>query len=373
MSGNPFPLPAKFDVPQLTIRMKGKVFKLNVVMIGADRSVHGGVSAVVNNYYKVGLDKKVNLIYIGTMIDGSKFRKLLRAVSSYLRFLAVLPKLDILHVNMAADASFYRKKIFIDTAAFFHKKILIHEHGGDFQSFYYDKNTERGRRLIRKTLNKAQVFVVLSSVWADFFAPIVNREKTVILENAVLIPPVPKISYDDHNLLFLGRLCKEKGIEELLEAVMIVAKKYPDIKLYLGGTWEDNTLKKKAAALKKHVRYLGWIDERQKEQYMEKCSVFVLPTYFEGQPISLLEAMAKGVSVISTEVGGIPQIMTSGQDGILIPSKDMQVLADSICELLDDVETKKRYGMNARERVKQCYNISERVSELVAIYKGMIE
>ena len=342
-------------------------------MIGADRSVHGGVSAVVNNYYKVGLDKKINLLYIGTMVDGNKFRKLLCAFFSYLHFLAVLPKMDILHVNMAADASFYRKKIFIDTAAFFHKKILIHEHGGDFQSFYYEKNTERGRRLIRKTLNKAQVFVVLSSAWADFFAPIVNREKTVILENAVLIPATPKSSYDDHNLLFLGRLCKEKGIEELLEAVMTAAQKYPDIKLYLCGTWEDHTLKKKAAALKKHVRYLGWIDERQKEQYMEKCSIFVLPTYFEGQPISLLEAMAKGMSVISTEVGGIPQIVTSGQDGILISPKDVKALAESICELMDDAETKKRYGVNARVRATQFYNMSERVNELVAIYEGMIE
>ena len=346
--------------------------KLNVVMIGADRSVHGGVSAVVNNYYKAGLDKKVNLRYIGTMVDGSKFRKLLRAFSSYLRFLVALLQMDILHVNMAADASFYRKKIFIDTAAFFHKKILIHEHGGDFQSFYYEKNNENGRRLIRKTLNKAQVFVVLSQEWAEFFKPIVNKEKIIILENAVLIPPTPKTSYDDHNLLFLGRLCNEKGISELLDAVSIVSQKYPNIRLYLGGIWEDNNLKKKAVILKKHVKYLGWIADKKKERCMEKCSVFVLPTYFEGQPISLLEAMAKGMAVVSTEVGGIPQIVTSGRDGILIPPKDTQALAKSICELLDDTDTKKQLGINARARVTQSYNIRERVDELVAIYANMM-
>lgn len=347
--------------------------KLNVVMIGADRSVHGGVSAVVNNYYKAGLDKKVNLQYIGTMVDGSKFRKLLRAFSSYLRFLVALLQMDILHVNMAADASFYRKKIFIDTAAFFHKKILIHEHGGDFQSFYYEKNNENGRRLIRKTLNKAQVFVVLSQEWAEFFKPIVNKEKIIILENAVLIPPTPKTSYDDHNLLFLGRLCNEKGISELLDAVSIVSQKYPNIRLYLGGIWEDNNLKKKAVILKKHVKYLGWIDDKKKERCMEKCSIFVLPTYFEGQPISLLEAMAKGMAVVSTEVGGIPQIVTSGRDGILIPPKDTQALAKSICELLDDTDTKKQLGINARARVTQSYNIRERVDELVAIYANMMQ
>ena len=347
--------------------------KLNVVMIGADRSVHGGVSAVVNNYYKAGLDKKVNLRYIGTMVDGSKLRKLLRAFSSYLRFLAALLQMDILHVNMAADASFYRKKIFIDTAAFFHKKILIHEHGGDFQSFYYKKNNEIGRRLIRKTLNKAQVFVVLSQSWADFFKPIVNKEKIVILENAVLIPPTPKTSYDDHNLLFLGRLCKEKGIAELLDAVSVTSQKYPDIRLYLGGVWEDDDLKTKAAALKKRVKYLGWIDDKKKERCMEKCSVFVLPTYFEGQPVSLLEAMAKGMAVVSTEVGGIPQIVANNQDGVLIPPKDTQALAESICRLLYDADAKKRLGINAKARVTQSYNMRERVDELVAIYENMMQ
>ena len=341
-------------------------------MIGADRSVHGGVSAVVNNYYKAGLDKKINLIYIGTMVDGSKFRKLLRAISSYLRFLAVLPKMDILHVNMAADASFYRKKIFIETAAFFHKKILIHEHGGDFQGFYYDKNTENGRRSIRKTLNKAQVFVVLSQEWAEFFKPIVNKKKIIILENAVLIPPDAKTAYGDHNLLFLGRLCKEKGISELFDAVSAASKRYPDIRLYLGGIWEDSDLKNRAEALKDHVKYLGWADDKKKERYMEKCSIFVLPTYFEGQPISLLEAMAKGMAAISTNVGGIPQIMTNARDGILIPAKETHALSESICELLDDAEMKKRYGTNARTRVMQSYDMRKRVDELVAIYERMM-
>lgn len=349
------------------------VVGLKVVMIGADRSVHGGVSAVVNNYYKEGLDKKVNLSYIGTMVDGSKLRKLLQAVIAYLRFLAALPGMDILHVNMAADASFYRKRIFVNTASFFHKKILIHEHGGNFQSFYYKKNNENGRLAIRKTLNKAQVFVVLSETWADFFRPIVSEEKIVVLENAVPIPKEAKASYDDHNLLFLGRLCKEKGISELLDAVAVTAEKYPDVRLYLGGVWEDSSLKRKADELKTYVKYLGWIGEEEKELYMDKCSIFVLPTYFEGQPISLLEAMAKGMAVISTQVGGIPQILRSGQEGILIPPKDAQALAESICELLDDAETKKRYGMNARVRAASGYNMSTRVDDLAIIYTKMMK
>lgn len=345
--------------------------KINVVMIGADRSVHGGVSALVNNYYEEGLDKKVNLRYIGTMLDANKLCKLFCAVLAYLRFLAALPGMDILHVNMAADASYYRKKIFIDTAAIFRKKILIHEHGGDFQSFYYEKNGEKGRAAIRKTLNKAQVFLVLSDTWADFFKAIVKEEKIIILENAVSIPENPKTSYDDHNLLFLGRLCREKGIVELLDAVAMAARKYPDIKLYIGGVWEDDSLKERALKLKGNVEYLGWIGGEEKELYMDKCSIFVLPTYFEGQPISLLEAMAKGMTVISTDVGGIPQIMTSGREGVLLKPKDASALAETICGLLNDADAKKRYGVNARKKALENYSMGDRVDELVRIYEGM--
>lgn len=342
-------------------------------MIGADRSVHGGVSAVVNNYYAEGLDRKVDLLYIGTMIDAGKFRKLICAFTAYLRFLIALPKMDILHVNMAADASFYRKRFFVDTASLFGKKILIHEHGGDFQNFYYKRNNEKGRAAIRKTLDKAQVFVVLSKTWADFFKPIVSEDKIVILENAVPVPPEPKTSYDDHNLLFLGRLCKEKGIAELFEAIPIAAKRYPDLKLYLGGVWEDNELKKKASELREHVEYLGWIGQEQKELYMDKCSIFILPTYFEGQPVSMLEAMAKGMAVISTQVGGIPQILRSGQDGILISPKDSQALAESICNLLGDTDGKRCFGVSARERVVKSYNISKSVKDLVSIYEDLVK
>ena len=99
--------------------------KIRVLMLGADRTVHGGVSAVVNNYYRAGLDQQVQLHYIGTMVDGSKLRKLVQAAWAYVRFLLKLPRTQIVHVHMAADASYYRKSLFIHAAVFFHKKLMF--------------------------------------------------------------------------------------------------------------------------------------------------------------------------------------------------------------------------------------------------------
>ena len=84
---------------------------MKVVMLGADRSVKGGVSAVVNNLYEAGLDQRIDLTYIGTMVDGSTAAKLLKGVQALLKFVTVLPKADIVHLNMAGEllpeADFY--------------------------------------------------------------------------------------------------------------------------------------------------------------------------------------------------------------------------------------------------------------------------
>ena len=192
---------------------------MKVVMLGADRSVKGGVSAVVNNLYEAGLDQRIDLTYIGTMVDGSTAAKLLKGVQALLKFVTVLPKADIVHLNMAADASCYRKLIFMQIALWFRKKVVIHEHGGDFQGFYYKRCSSKRQAYIKKMLNRADLFLVLTDVWKDFFSDMVDRDKIHVLQNAVPVPKMPKTDYSIHTAFFLGRLCPEKGVDELLDCV----------------------------------------------------------------------------------------------------------------------------------------------------------
>lgn len=368
-----------------------------VLMLGADRSVHGGVSAVVNNYYEAGLDKKIELKYIGTMVDGTKIRKLFQAVKAYIKFLFLLPWCNVVQVHMSADASFYRKKIFIDTAVLFRKKVVIHQHGGNFHAFYYGttspsvgteqdessqtkqsklrnaKKTEQYRHQmqIRETLNKADLFIVLSEEWKEFFTPIVTKIPIQVLHNAIAIPEANKTKYDDHNMIFLGRICKDKGIDELLLAFDEVIKSIPDAKLYLAGMYEDESYQEKVEKRAPAVEYLGWIDAQTRQIYLKDiCSVFILPTYYEGQPISLLEAMAQGNAVISTNVGGIPQIVKEEpQNGILIPAKDVEELKKTILALLPDAEKKAQIGQQARIDISEEYAIENNIERLLAMYR----
>ncbi len=347
---------------------------MKVVMIGADRSVKGGVSAVVNNLYQAGLDGRVDLTYIGTMVDGGKPRKLLQALWAFVRFVPALWGTDLVHVNMAADASCFRKMIFIRTARFFGKKILIHEHGGDFEGFYKNRCDDRKRERIKKTLNLADLFVVLSDEWAKFFAAIVTPEKIRVLENAVPVPQNAKTDYSSHNVLFLGRLCREKGIGELLDAVPVIKEQVPDFKLILGGFWEagNESLKKQAESLKDAVFCPGWVSPKERERLFAECSIFVLPTWFEGQPVSLLEAMAAGLCCVASAVGGIPQIMKEGT-GVLIKPHDSRLLAQTLTGLLQEEERCKALGMSARAHVCSRYDIRNYVDRLTEYYREIKE
>jgi len=340
-------------------------------MIGPARNVRGGVSVVVNNYYTAGLDKRVNLIYISTMVDGSKLRKLFQAIFAYIRFLAVLMSMDILHAHMGADNSFYRKKVFIDTAAFFKKKIIIHQHGGDFHSFYYKNASEKKQAMIRRTLNKAVTFLVLAKPWIDFFTAMIPREKIIVLENAVRLPEQAKEDFSNRNILILSRLCEEKGVGDMLSVLPRISKKYPDVRLFLGGIWDSKELKKQAEKLGDKVKYLGWIDEREKEKYRSLCSVFAMPTHFDGISLSILEAMAAGMAVITTNVGGIPEVIADGFQGRMITPGDREALYNVLMELLGDEEQRRRYGHAARQQAETWYSIQDSVEQLCAIYDSI--
>lgn len=341
---------------------------MRVLMVGPDRDVHGGVSAVINNYYESGLNKKIELKYIPSMKDGNKLRKLLVAFGAYIKFICIVWKYDIVHIHMASDASFYRKTIFILLTKIYKRKLIIHEHGGNFREFYYESKSKLKQRIIRDVLNLADKFIVLSEEWFEFFLPIVNKERLLIVNNAIVVPEIDNKDYNNHNILYLGRISREKGIKELIAAFEYIKNIYSDSVLYLGGVFEEEDLAEEIVG-KENIKFLGWVGNNQKEKMLRECSIFVLPSYFEGQPISLLEAMGFGCCCISTQVGGIPQIIKHNNNGILIEAKNQTVLTNAILSVIDNSEIKRQLGTEAKNTIRKKYDIQIRMKQLLEIYK----
>ena len=345
--------------------------RLKVLMVGPDRSVHGGISGVVNNYFDAGLDQMIDLCYIGTMVEGTKLAKLLQAAKAYVCFLIKISKYDIVHVNMASDSSYFRKSVFIRTAKACRKKVVIHQHGGNFPEFFEKELSEKGRQHAKKVLSMGDAFLVLGTAWKDFFGTIIERDKITVLPDAIRIPECEEKQYGRHKILYLGRLCKTKGIGELLTIMPKLRERYSNVRLYLAGIWEDKELQEQADALKEYVTDLGWISGAEKQRYLRECDIFVMPSYFEGQSVSILEAMANACGIVASKTGGIPDMIIDGETGIFAVPKDTKTLEESLSKLLAEPGLCRRLGESARRKAGAEYSIDNNIKQLLTIYESI--
>ncbi len=347
---------------------------MKVLMVGPARSVHGGISAVVNEFYEAGLGEKIDLKYIGTMKEGSRFDKLIVAGCAFFRFVFALSWADVVHIHFSSDSSFVRKSYFIKAAKRHGKKIVLHQHGGDFKTYYGKELDEKGRRRVRKTLDMGDIMLVLTDSWKEFFSGITDPEKIEVFPNGIRTEG-REISSDickDYNkILFLGRICKDKGIDELLEAAEKIHDIHSDARLYIGGIYEDQEYKRKIEASGRFCEYIGWISGKEKEEYLDKCGILVLPSYYEGFPVSIIEAMFHNSSVIASRVGGIPDIIDDGQDGLLISPKDSDDLRKAIDKLICDNDLARKLGVNGQKKVLEKYSVEENIKRLIRIYSKL--
>lgn len=346
--------------------------KIKVLMIGPDRSVHGGISGLVNGYYHVGLDEKVNLKYIGTMKEGTKLKKLLVACFAYARFFLCVGRYDVVHVNVASDNSFWRKALFIKCAKRRGKKIVIHQHGGNIEE-YYKKLDEKGKESVKSIFGMADVLLVLTDKLNDFFGTIVDKAKIRILPNGVSTQDVDvDVTEKDYTkILFLGRICRNKGMSELFAAMDEIHEKRPEITLYLGGIYEDDEYRSEVEKRSSYVKTLGWVMGTLKDEWLDKCGIMVLPSYFEGFPISVIEGMLHGCAVISTDVGGIPEAIEDRVSGILIKPKDVKGLKDAIESVAGDKEFAERLSRGGIKTAKEKFSLEKNLQKLVEIYRNL--
>ncbi len=347
-------------------------------MVGPDRGVHGGISAMVNTYYKAGLQDRVELKYIGTMKEGSKAGKLVVAVLAYFRFLFSLKDSDIVHVNASSDNSFMRKSFFIRAAKRHGKKIVFHQHGGDFINYFENQISDRRRRYIREVLDMADVMLVLTQSWKDYFGGLTDKSKIVVMPNGILTEGFNDGSFDGSGnsirphdtdkVLFLGRICRDKGVGELLEAIDRIHNNRPGVKLYLGGIFEDEDFIKEVEKRSLYVKYLGWVDGQDKKKAFDECGIIAIPSYFEGFGLTVIEGMLNGCCVVASGVGGILEIVEDGKDGILVKPKDSFDLEKGILKIMERKIDVNLMLKNGREKVLEKYSAERIVDSIAGIY-----
>lgn len=344
---------------------------IKVLMLGPARDVKGGMTSVVNNYFEYGLDKLINLKYIETVNDKNRMSKILEMLKGFMEFIINISKYDIVHIHMASRMSTFRKGIYVRIAKKFNKTVIVHIHGAEYRIFFEECNKSL-KKYVRKTLSLADKIIVLSEEWKEYFSSIIDERKIIVLYNSILLPKDFEKNTETHKFLFLGRIGKRKGIYDLIEVIERLLIDYPDIELYVGGDGEIEKLKKiiENKKMKNNVHILGWISGKQREKYLKECTFYILPSYNEGMPMSVIEGMAYKNIVISTKVGGIPKVIQNKENGIIIEAGNKEELYESINLLLNNAKLRKKISDNARTTVKEKFNIENNIKKLIEVYKN---
>lgn len=346
---------------------------MHVCMIVPDRDVKGGIASVVNGYRGSVLEKRHRITYIESYRDGSKWDKLWKALKAYWAFFRLLRKdpPDLLHVHSSFGPSFYRKMPFILWSAVKGIPVVNHIHGAEFDAFY-EKASEAKRRRVHWVYGKCTRLVALSAEWAGRLEKIVPRERIDILENYCRIPAVPFDRGRKHDqILFLGAIGERKGCFDIPAVLERVKKRFPDVRLIVAGDGEKERLQRAFTdrGLAESVSFPGWVRGEEKERLLEKSSIFLFPSYHEGMPVAVLEAMAYGLGIITTTAGGIPQMLRDGESGYLTVPGDVEAMARAMEKLLADERQLAALGRAARDRAVSEYSLERHLEKLEEIYE----
>lgn len=341
-----------------------------VLYIGPDIKGKGGISSVLASYEKMIPD----FHYIssnsrkGTMMGVFALMKLMLL----LPYFCYLKGIKIVHIHGASRKSFVRKSIIIRFAKLMRRKVVFHCHGGEFKSYV----AEAGESKVLNVLSKCDAIVVLSQKWVDYFKGDLGLKNVFVINNIV----EPAQLFDENlkptkelKLLFLGAICDNKGIFDLLDVIATNKAEFIGrIKLYIGGNGEVERLlsvisQKQLAEI---VEYVGWVTGEDKNRLLKDCDIVMLPSYIEGLPITLLEAMAYAKPAITTNVGGIPEIIESSKNGVIITPGDKKALYEAIRLFMDNPQLIAEYGNDGLNRVKDYYPQSVK-NQLENLYKQL--
>lgn len=305
-----------------------------VLVVATSRKTRGGITSVVKAHETGGQWKKYHCRWIETHRDGNMARKLWYLAAALVEYVCLLPFYDIVHIHIATTQSAKRKRLFFILAKFMKKKTIFHFHPSNEKFLFEPKN----RKLYRKLFSQADLVLVLSEQWRRWI-----KESLGLTERIkVLYNPCPVVDRRDdlrrNQVLFAGTVIPRKGYAVLLKGFALIAGKYPQWKVVFAGNGEIDRARSIAESLgiAGQVEFLGWVSGDEKERVFQESSIYCLASDGEGFPMGVLDAWAYGIPCVVTPVGGIPDIVENGKNGLIFPVGDSGKLAEQLDLLMQD-------------------------------------
>jgi glycosyltransferase involved in cell wall biosynthesis len=354
---------------------------LRVVMSGPRPPSIGGMATVIDDVARSSLGRNVELILFDTGKRTPAGRSLGQAIRARLAiwrawWQALAPaERTIAHIHTCSGLTYFLDGTFALLARVRGVPVVLHIHGARFDVFLDGLNRPT-RWLARRIAKLAARVVVLSGEWQQKMSTRLPGAKLTIIENGVAEPPpiaAEKVA-DEITVLFLGNLCQRKGVWDLLACA---GQLPPGVRVALVGGEEDPGIAAQVQQylerenLKQRIEMVGPAVGEAKFRWLRKADIFVLPSYAEGVPISMLEALAAGLPVIVTPVGGIPSVLEEGIHALFVSPGDRTALAGAIARLASDPSLRGRLGTAGRQHVVERYGVEHSAQKYLRLYESI--
>lgn len=289
------------------------------------------------------------------------------------------PGIRIVHIHGAARGSIFRKAgVFVLAKHIFRRRVIYHSHGSELKLFY-ETSGKRTKKLMKFFFEGVDEIVCLSRQWEIFFQSNFNVKKVTVLENIVVRNESQRVNRIQDGeaivFLFLGAIGKRKGIFDLLEVLAENKQTLSGkIRLIIGGNGE---VKKLTDYISEHslqdlVQFEGWVNGEKKRELLLQSNVYILPSYNEGLPLSILEAMSYRLAVISTPIGGTPEVVKNEKNGFLVEPGNKAGILKSLERFVQSPELVKSFGEYSAELVVPYY-AENVIPKLTEIYRAQLQ
>ncbi|KAA3664218.1 MAG: glycosyltransferase [Chloroflexi bacterium] len=384
-------------------RLNNSAFK-GVLLVGLDAAKPNGLSMAFRLVIHGMEERGIPFHVINTeskrasrQVGAFSLGRALQGVGELVRFITAVFNASSIYITIGlSKGSFLRDCFMIWVASLLRRRVVLHVHSGGYGLFYDEQSTWM-KQLIRRTLSKAQAIIVLGELLREQFSFLTNADDLlVVVPNALPFDLLPVVDnsirdiYDSEpvRLLYLSNLIEAKGYLDCLEACHILNQRGIPVHLSFcgefvqhvyGSQWnsaeeaKENFFERiQAYGLEEFVDYHGVVLGDEKQKILEQSHVLILPTWYpwEGQPISIIEALAFGLPVISTCFRGIPEQIVDGYNGYLVESKQPAQIAEKVEHMWKDAEKYKQFCLNARKQFEQNFTSQIHLDRLIPIILG---
>jgi len=345
-----------------------------VLVVATSRKTRGGITSVIKAHETGEQWNKYHCLWIQTHRDSNAFVKLWYFITAILEFLVLLPFCDIVHFHFSNSVTAKRKRVLMPLAKLFGKKTISHFHAFSLE------NSVNGpaRSKYDYLFSNSDVVIVLSEYWKNALVKELGLDETKV---KILYNPCPQVHneftkvQDSKEILYAGTVYHRKGYDDMIKAFAKVAPNHPDWKIVFAGNGEIEQGKFLASELgiSDQTVFLGWVSGNAKDAAFRNASVFCLPSYAEGFPMGVLDAWAYGLPVITTPVGGIPDIAEDGKNMLLFNPGDIDALAVQMEKIISDENLRSSIAAESSKLSNTTFNVQTINKQLGEIYEDLLK